>query len=128
MEFSIKIYLAPSSYKYLGDIIFLTYQYMNKLINHIRKTNSNNERLKELETIVDQYFTFQEDDISDMISFIKNLIANLCDKKNKNHFLKHQWMPSFKYEDIKSYNYFSQLIPENSVIILALSENNKKKF
>ena len=36
-------------------------------------------------------------------------------------------MPSFKYEDIKNYNYFSQLIPENSVIILALSDNNKEK-
>ena len=39
IEFSIKIYLAPSSYKYLGDIIFLTYKYMNKLIKNINKSN-----------------------------------------------------------------------------------------
>ena len=127
IEFSIMISLAPSSYKYLEDIIFLTYQYMNKLIKHI-KSSSGDERLKELETIINQDFTFQEDDSSNMISFTKNLSTNLFDKKNKKYFLKHKWMPSFKYDDIKSYKYFSQLIPENSVIILALSDSNKNKF
>ena len=87
--FSIKIFLTPSSYKYLEDIIFLTYQYMNKLINHIIKTNSDDD-LKNWKQIINQYFTFQEDDTSDMISFTKNLIANLCDKKNNNFFLKHE--------------------------------------
>ena len=128
IEFSIKISLAPSSYKYLGDIIFLTYQYMNKLIKHINKSTSDDERLKELKTIINQNFTFKEDDTRDMIGFFKNLGTNLCNKKNKKFFLKHKWMPSFNYEDIKNYKYFSHLIPENSVIMLALSDNNKKKF
>ena len=128
IEFSIKIHLTPSCYKYLGDIIFLTYQYMNKLIKHINKSTSDDERLKELKTIINQNFTFIEDDTHDIMSFIKNLGENLCDKKNKKLFLKIKWMPSFDYEDIKNYKYFSQLIPENSVIILALSDNNKEIF
>ena len=126
IEFSIKIYLAPSSYKYLGDIIFLTYKYMNKLIKNINKSNDD-ELLKELKAIINQNFTFQEDYASDTIIFTKNLGTNLHDNKNKKLFLKENWMPSFKYEDIKNYNYFSQLIPENSVIVLALSDNNKEK-
>ena len=128
IEYSIKIYLAPSSYKYLGDIIFLTYQYMNKLIKHINKSTSDDERLKELKTIINQNFTFKEDDTYDIITFIKDLGVNLCDKKNKKLFLKNKWMPSFNYEDIKNNKYFSQLIPENSVIILALSGNNIEKL
>ena len=126
--FSIKIYLAPSSYEYLGDIIFLTYKYMNNLIKHISKSISDDERLKELKTIINQNFTFKEDITSDRINFTKNIGENLCYKKNKKFFLKDMWMPSYKYEDIKNYIYFSQLIPENSVIIIALSDNNKHRY
>ena len=42
--------------------------------------------LKNWKQIINQYFTLQEDDTSDLISFTKNLIANLYDKKNKNFF------------------------------------------
>ena len=126
IEFSLRIDLAPSSYKYLDDIIFLTYQYMNKCIKHINNMNSNDERLKELEIITNQNFTFQEDGTDEVIYFTKILVKNLYDKKNKKLFLNRIWIPSFNIEDIKYY--FSQMVPENSVIILALNDNNQKSF
>ena len=124
IEFSLRINLAPSSYNYLDDIIFLTYQYMNKFIKHINNMKSSDERLKELETINIQNFTFQEDGTDDVIFFTKTLAKNLCDKKNKRFFLNRRWIPSFNIEDMKYY--FSQLIPENSVIMLYLSKKNQK--
>ena len=125
IEFSLRINLAPSSYKYLDDIIFLTFQYMNKFIKHINNMNSNDERLKELDIITNQNFTFQEDGIDNVINFTKILARNLCDKKNKRFFLNRRWIPPFNIEDIK--DYFSLLTPEKSVIILALNENNINK-
>ena len=101
---------------------------MNNLIKHIHKSISDDERLKELKTIINQNFTFKEDITSDRINFTKNIGENLCYKKNKKFFLKDMWMPSYKYKDIKNYIYFSQLIPENSVIIIALSDNNKRRY
>ena len=126
IEFSLTINLAPSSHKYLEDIIFLAYQYMNKFIKHINIMNSKDERLKELETIINQNFTFQEDGTDNALYFTKILSKNLYDKKNKKFFLNRRWIPSLNIEDVKYY--FSQLIPEKSIIILAVNENSKSNF
>ena len=58
------------------------------------------------------------EDSDDMISFTKKLGINLWDKKNNSNFFKDDWIESFDLEENKYY--FSQLIPNNSVIILAL--------
>ena len=88
--------------------------------------NSKDERLKELETIINQNFTFQEDGTDNALYFTKILSKNLYDKKNKKFFLNRRWIPSLNIEDVKYY--FSQLIPEKSIIILAVNENSKSNF
>ena len=127
IKFSIKIDLAPSSFENLNDIIFITYEYMNKIIKHINGMDINDDRLKELYIITHQSFIFTEDG-QNVITLTKDIGINLFNKKNKDYLLKQSWLPphdSFNLDKMK--NYCSKLIPDNSVIIIGLNKNKSNK-
>ena len=116
VKFEIKVDLAPSSYDYLDRIIFLIYQYMNRMIKSILEEKIDSKFFKELKTINQQKFIFQEDYINDIQSFTTKLGIKLCEKRKSNVFLKENYLESFKIEIAKKY--YSQFIPDNSVILL----------
>ena len=131
IKFSIKINIVSSNYDYIEQISFKTYEYINNLINNIDDIDGG--RYIELTKIFEQEYNFMEDS-EDMISFTKKLGINLCDKKDKKTFIKDNLLEPFDLEDMKKY--YSQLILNNSVIILGLNNktinliqnNNKKTF
>ena len=121
IKFSIKIILDSSSYNHLDDISKKVYQY---IYNHITQINKIDEvRYDELKKIVEQEFTFTED-TDDIMSFTKKLGIYLFDKKTNKNFLKDIWIEPPNSEEVKKL--FSQLIPDNSVIILALTKETIK--
>ena len=124
IKFSIKINLAPSSYSYLEDIIFLTYQYVNNIVKLISKEKDN--YLKKIQSDINiinrQNFTFTEDS-NDIKSFSKSLGIKVWEKRNKENFFKDNWIQSFNFPIANEL--FSQLVPNNSVIIMALDSNAK---
>ena len=124
MKFSIKIDLAPSNYPYLDEIIFRAYQYINALKQSIDKNLFDfNKTLNEIDRINKQNFTFTED-VNDIIPFTQKLGIKLCNKRNKNNFFKDNWIDN----NITNANIlFSQLTPNNSVLILGLNEEVKNK-
>ena len=127
IKFSIKINLSPSCYYYLEDIIFLTYQYINNLVKFIDKEKgqkSQNSTLEEINIINEQNFTFTED-TNDIKLFTKNLGIKLFQKRNKNNLFKDNWVQPFDFKVANKL--FSQLIPNNSVIIIGLFSEAQKR-
>ena len=125
IRFSIKINLAPSSYAYLEKIIFLTYQYINKLIKYVynQKIEDHSSRLKEINKI-DSQNLFLREDSNDIMSFTRELGSKLLDKKNSKNLFKDNWIESF---DINISNkLFSQFVAKNSVIIIVLNDEGVK--
>ena len=119
IKFSIQINLAPSSIEYLEEISKIAYEYINNYIVSINgKDEIYKDLYKQLKTIVEQEFTFMEDS-DETIPFTKKLGINLCDHKTNSSFFKDSWIEPFNFEEMKIY--FSQLIPNNSVIILLLN-------
>ena len=119
IKFSIKIILDNSSYYYLDDIIEKVYQYITQI------KNIDKDRYDELKKIVEQEFNFTED-TDDIMSFTKKLGIYLFDKKTNKNFLKDVWIEPSNSTEVEKL--FSQLIPDNSVIILALKNETIKKI
>ena len=97
--------------------------YINNLNNSVNDT-----RIKELERISEQYFTFTEDAHNSI--FYKNLANNLFYKDEKNYLLKEIW---FTKQDFignlkRINNYFNQLNINNSIIFLCINEQTTNKY
>lgn len=61
IKFSINIDLNYYSYKNLNNIIYITYEYVNKIKNHIRTLEKTETQIKELYRIMKQNFSYTED-------------------------------------------------------------------
>ena len=117
----------------INDIIFITYQYMNKIIKEgIGKENFQIKRYLELRDLYNQTLRYTEKSYDTMDLAYANG-RNIFDTKfNQRYYLYSQWCP---WEDNLSYDeniekiinesnlYFKQIKPENSVIILGIKEN-----
>ena len=130
IKFSILIYLNHYSYKYISEIIPIVYNYMNIIKLYINNLNEhlNDIRIKELEIISEQIFTFTEDAHEEI--FFKNMATDLFFKDDKNYLLKQIWFS--KQNFINNINnvqeYFNQLNINNSVLIIGINNEAKNKY
>ena len=117
----------------INDIIYLTYQYIHKIINETNETNIQLTRYKELWDICrnTQYLTENSyDTISMAKANAQHLINSKYAQKYYYFFDCVPWNESRKYNESILYNqiapYLKQLKPENSIIILAIRDNDKQ--
>ena len=89
---------------------------MNIIIKSILEEKIDLNFFIELKTINQQKFIFQEDYYNNIKSFTTKLGIKLCEKRKSNVFLKENYLESFNIEIAKKY--YSQFIPNNSVILL----------
>lgn len=126
IKFSINIDLNYYSYKNLNNIIYITYEYVNKIKNHIRTLEKTETQIKELYRIMKQNFSYTED-FHDNTKINKKRAINLFCKNNKLYFLRDIW---FKNEfNVTTMNrYTEQLTPKNSVLIIGINNYALGKF
>ena len=121
VQFEIKVNLAPSSYQYIEQIIFLIYQYMDKLTNIVIKDYDNIITFDEFKTINHQNYTFEEDTNSIQF-FSKKLGIKLCEKRKAKEFFKEKYYLDYFNHKV-AMKYYSQLMPNNSVILICLNDS-----
>ena len=128
--------------KNINDIIFITYQYMDKIVKEAIGKNIQFDRYKELKDLCHQDQKYKEKTFN-TIELAKNNAQNIIDTKwvEKDYFFIYclPWNETENISEIiknESYYYFQQLKPENSIIILSLRDkdidkvtcNNDSKF
>ena len=129
------IYIELNCLKNINDLIFITYQYMHKIINEAIGSNIQFDRYVELKNKFDQKILYTEKSYETKY-LARNNGQNIFETKYKQYYYFYRYLVPWEinktYEEnineIKtdSYFYFSQLKPENSVIILALRDNDIK--
>ena len=116
----------------INDIIFMTYQYINKIIEDGIGENLQIERYLELREFYKQSLRYTEksyDTIELASNNGKNIFETIFNQKYYFYLMWCPWEEKISYEeniDIirnETYLYFKQLIPENSIIILGIREN-----
>ena len=127
------IYIELNCLKNLNDLIFITYQYMHKIINEAIGGNIQFDRYVELKNIYDQKILYTEKSYETKY-LARNNGQNIFKTKYKQYYYFYRYLVPWEinktYEEnineIKneSYFYYSQLKPENSVIILGLRDND----
>ena len=140
IKFTINIEL--NSLNNLNDIIFIVYQYMNKIIKEGIGKMIQIERYKEIKDICYQTIKYSEKTY-DTIDLAKNNGENIINSSwvERDYFYRDclPWNDTENITDIannESYYYFSQLRPENSVVVLSIRDkdihkitcNNESKF
>ena len=140
IKFTINIEL--NSLNNLNDIIFIVYQYMNKIIKEGIGKMIQIERYKEIKDICYQSIKYSEKTY-DTIDLAKNNGENIINTNwvERDYFYRDclPWNDTENITDIannESYYYFSQLRPENSVVVLSIRDkdihkitcNNESKF
>ena len=133
IKFYIEIQL--NCLKNINDIIFITYQYMNKIIQEGIGDNMQIDRYMELKNLANQTLRYTEKTF-DTIELAKNNGINLFDTKYRQDLYFYPfWVPWEKNmtndENIKnikneSWYYFKQLKPNNSVIVIGLKGEDIK--
>ena len=139
IEFSIQIELTNLTN--INDIIYLTYQYIHKIINETDEKNIQMDRYEELKDICRNNQNLTENSYN-TIELAKANAEHLFESKYAQNYYYYYdcvpWNDSIEYNKSILYEktapYFKQLKPENSVIILAIKEtqsftcNNESKF
>ena len=128
-----EIIIELNSLKNINNIIFTTYQYMHKIVKEAIGENIQINRYKELRDIFNQTLKNLEKSYDTMELAKYNGIRIFDYDKNKpEYYFYTYWCPweikmndNENIEKIKEETnlYFSQLKPENSVIILAFRDN-----
>ena len=128
------IYIELNYLQNINDIISITYQYMDKLIKEATGTKLQMDRYMEL-----KYKYFQALRYSDKTFETMELAKNnakylfLSQYDNKKNFFYQYFMPWEEKDTVesiqnKSYQYFKQLKPENSVIVFGIRIQDAYKF
>ena len=127
------IYIQLNCLKNINNIIYLTYQFMNKIVKQAIGNNTQFERYIELKNQYFQDLKYSEKPL-DTFNFATENAVSMIEKKffYKYFFYKKYipWNDSNSYNNniniIKNetYHYFKQLKPENSVIFLGLRIKN----
>ena len=125
------IYIELNCLENINNIIFLTYQYMDKIIKEAIGENLQMDRYKELKNKFYQDVKYIDKSF-DTIELAKANAEKLFKSQfNLKYFLYIKFVPWDEDEEkIKneSYYYYEQLKPENSIIIIALKDKDKKKI
>ena len=136
------IHIELNCLKNINDIIFITYQFMHKIVKQAIGNNIQFDRYKELKDLGYQAQKYTEKTF-DTIELAKNNAKNLIDTKfvQKYYFYGNclPWNDTNNILEIinnETFHYFDQLRPENSVVIIGIKEkdidkvtcNNSSKF
>ena len=130
-KISFDIIFELNCLKNINDIIFITYQFMNKIIKEAIGKNLQIDRYKEVRDVCYQTIKYTEKTFN-TIELAKNNAENIILTKYNPELYFYFWcVPwSDNIELIKNETqlYLSQLKPENSVIILGIRDRDKNKF
>ena len=127
------IYIQLNCLKNINNIIYLTYQFMNKIVKQAIGNNTQFERYIELKNQYFQDLKYSEKPLDTFKFATENAVSMIEDKFFYKYFFYKKYIPwndSNSYNDniniIKNetYHYFKQLKPENSVIVLGLRMKN----
>ena len=139
------IHIELNCLKNINDIIFITHQFMDKIVKEAIGKNLRFDRYKELKDLCYQDQIYKEKTF-DTIDLAKNNARNLIDTKYIQQYYFHFYCVPWNYtENIteikeiiinESEYYFNQLRPENSVVVISIREkdidkltcNNNSKF
>ena len=119
----------------ITGIIYLTYQYIHKIINKTDEENIQLDRYEELKEICRNDQNLKEnsyDTMSLAMTNAEHLVLSKYAKKYYYYFNCVPWDDSLVYDKTILYNktapYLKQLRPENSVIILGIREKDRKNL
>ena len=127
------IYIELNSLDKINDIIFITYQYMHKIVKEGIGENIQMDRYMELKKLYEQKLLYTEKSFDTKELAWANGVRIFTSKYQPHYYFYLYWVPweiNSSYEEnldiIKNetYLYFSQLKPENSVIILGIRDND----
>ena len=131
IKFSIIIELT--NLKNINNIIYLTYKYINEIIKETTEKKIQLERYKELSDICRASQNLTENSFVTRDLAASNAIGLITGKyspKNYFYFDCVPWDYDISYNKTILYNevfpYFKQLKPENSIVIIAIRDNDKK--
>ena len=123
------IYIELNCLKNINDIIFITYQYMNKIINEAIGENLDFERYKQKKDICYRHVKYQEKTF-DSIELANNngeyIFRTKYNPKILFYYYCIPWKDNFNGIKNESKLYFNQIRPENSVIIFGLRDKDRK--
>jgi len=129
------IYIQLNSLKNINNVIYLTYQFINKIVKQAIGNNTQFDRYIELKNQYYQDLKYSEKPY-DTIKLAKDNADAMIQKKfAQKYFFYNKYIPwndTINYNDnlgiIKNetYHYLKQLKPEKSVIVLSLRSNNLK--
>ena len=125
------IYIELNCLKNINEIIFKTYQYIYEIINEAIGEKLQIDRYTEIKNLCYQNVKYKEKTF-DTIELAKNNGLNifLTEYEPKNYFYYYcvPWYDNINIIKNESKHYFSQLKPENSVIILGLRDKDRPKI
>ena len=125
------IYIELNCLKNINNIIFLTYQFMDKIIKEAIGNNTQMERYKELKTKFYQDVKYI-DKTFNTIELAKSNAERLFDARYDLKYMLYRgfipWNENETQLKNESYLYLEQLKPENSVIVIGLRDRDKNKM
>ena len=133
IQFTVELKLIDL--KNITGIIYLTYQYIHKIINETDEENIQFDRYEELKNICRNAQNLLENSYDTMglaKDNAKHLTLSKYAQKYYYYFDCVPWDDSLEYNKTILYNktapYLKQLRPENSIIILGIREKDRKNF
>ena len=129
IEFSISIEL--NCLENINNIIFLTYQFVDKIINEATNTTLQMERYKELKTKYYQDVKYVDKSFNTIELARANALQLFKSRYNLKYFLYVQHIPWDDNEESlknESSYYFKQIKPENSIVIIGIRDKDKNKL
>ena len=133
IQFTVELKLIDL--KNITGIIYLTYQYIHKIINETDEENIQFDRYEELKNICRNAQNLLENSYDTMglaKDNAKHLTLSKYAQKYYYFFDCVPWNDSLEYNKTILYNktapYLKQLRPENSIIILGIREKDRKNF
>ena len=128
IHFSINIYLNNYTYNSLDNIIYKVYEYIYNITKYINSLNDVDSRALELDKIINQNFSFTEDNHEAFIISKKRALS-LFYKNDQDIYLKDMWLPGDFNKSIHSMKEITnQLTPNNSVVILGFNDYTLKQI
>ena len=127
------IYIELNCLKNINDIIFITYQYIHKIIEEAIGRNLQMNRYFDLRNLCYQHIKFLEKTY-DTIDLAKNNGKNIIFTKYKPEYYYYiDCLLFYNYQNStevleETQKYLSQLTPNNSVIILGLKDDDRKNI
>jgi hypothetical protein len=121
------IFIELNCLKNINDIIFITYQYIHKIIKEAIGHNLQMNRYIDLKDLCFQHIKFKEKTY-DTMELAKNNGKNLIFTKYKPEYYYYIECLLLNSTEVfeETQKYLSQLTPNNSVIILGLKDDDRK--